>query len=927
MTIRHRPSFRNRRPPKDKTMMQATGRTATCLTVFFLITAATVEARPIHKQALADYFGPFLAPRLNDCRTCHLPDKPGEVTDGLPSEKPHNPFGARLATVKKELHKAGKKTDIATRLEAIADEDSDGDGVPNLMELLTGHNPGDPNDKPTRQELAEYPKIRAAFLKYRSGYRWRPFETVKRPAVPPVKNAGWVRNPIDAFIAAEHEEHGLKPRPEAGRALLLRRVYLDLTGLPPTSEELHAFLEDQTSEAYERVVDRLLASPRYGERWGRHWMDVWRYSDWAGYGAQVRDSQPHIWRWRDWIIESLNADKGYDRLILEMLAGDELAPEDPDTLRATGYLVRNYKLLSREKWLQDTVDHTAQAFLGVTLGCARCHDHMYDPILQKEYYQVRAIFEPHQVRTDRLPGKPDLKMDGLVRAYDADPQVKTFLFLRGDERTPAKTPLMPGVPEALGGKFDAVQPVNLPPAASCPDKRDFVVRETVAATEAAVRKANIDLQVATVGAVPKVVQLLGQSPVGVVAGWTVSQKTLDTAARVALEASLAQARQQALRTTLRAEQLEDAGKKGSPEWQAAATEATKFQRQRAVVEAHYNLMVSQKALASAPAKGRADAAKKVGDAEKALAKAEAEEHLPSSTAYTPRPVTTYPKISTGRRLAFARWIANRDNPLTARVAMNHLWLRHFGQAIVPSVYDFGRNGKPPSHPALLDWLAAEFMERGWSMKAMHRLMVTSTTYRMDSTADPTDLAIDRDNHYLWRMPSRRVEAEVVRDSLFYVAGQLDPTMGGPDIPIQQGLTTPRRSVYFQQASEKQMEFLKLFDGPEVIECYRRKESILPQQALALANSELTWKQAGLLARTLATRSDASDLAAFTTAAFEQVLSRPPTPQEVAECVAFLKQQVQRYTEKGAKLPADAAQRAREQLVHVLMNHHDFVTLR
>src|SRR5262249_41563889 len=168
-----------------------------------------------------------------------------------------------------------------------------------------------------------------------------------------------------------HERRGLKPRPEAPRHVLLRRLYLDLTGLPPTRAELRAFLEDKSPRAYEKVVDRLLASPEHGERWGRHWMDVWRDSDWAGYGPQVRDSQPHIWRWRDWIVESLNADKGYDRMVLEMLAGDELAPEDPDVLRATGYLVRNFKLLSREKWLQDTVEHTFQGFLGVTVGCAK----------------------------------------------------------------------------------------------------------------------------------------------------------------------------------------------------------------------------------------------------------------------------------------------------------------------------------------------------------------------------------------------------------------------------------------------------------------------------------------------------------------------------------------------------------------------------
>ena len=215
-------------------------------------------------------------------------------------------------------------------------------------------------------------------------------------------------------------------------------MYVDLVGLPPTPAEMAEFLADNSPGAYERVVDRLLASPQYGERWGRHWMDVWRYSDWDGYAAEVRESKPHIWRWRDWIIESLNADKPYDRMIVEMLAADELSPLDPDALRATGFLVRNWYRFNRNVWLEATVEHTSKAFLGVTLNCARCHDHMYDPILQSEYYQFRAVFEPHDVRDDRVPGQRDTKRDALVRVFDADAARPTFLFARGNEAKPDK---------------------------------------------------------------------------------------------------------------------------------------------------------------------------------------------------------------------------------------------------------------------------------------------------------------------------------------------------------------------------------------------------------------------------------------------------------------------------------------------------------
>ena len=224
-------------------------------------------------------------------------------------------------------------------------------------------------------------------------------------------------------------------------------------------------LADTSPQAYERVVDRLLNDPRHGERWGRHWMDVWRYSDWAGWadGKQIRDSQPHIWRWRDWIVESLAADLGYDCMVTDMLAADERAPTDADALRATGFLVRNYKMLSREQWLQDTVKHTSLAFMGVTVGCAQCHDHKTDPFPQMDYYALRAVFEPHQVRIDPVPGQADTTADGLVHTYDGDSAVPTYFLPRGDERNPDKSrSIAPGVPVSLGGTLN-ITPVELPP--------------------------------------------------------------------------------------------------------------------------------------------------------------------------------------------------------------------------------------------------------------------------------------------------------------------------------------------------------------------------------------------------------------------------------------------------------------------------------
>jgi len=258
------------------------------------------------------------------------------------------------------------------------------------------------------------------------------FHKPQRPPVPVVASTERVQNPIDAFVAADREKRKLTAVPEAERRVLLRRVYLDLVGVPPSVAEMNRFLADRSPKAYEAVVDRLLADPRYGERWGRHWMDIWRYSDWYGWrkGNDVRNSQRFMWRWRDWIVESLNQDKSYDRMILEMLAADEVTPEDPKALRATGFLARNYSKYDRDGWMQDAVDHTALGMLGITVKCARCHDHKFDPIAQEEYHRFRAFFEPYDVRVDRVPGKR-ISKDGLARVFDSDTGAAIGLDRRG----------------------------------------------------------------------------------------------------------------------------------------------------------------------------------------------------------------------------------------------------------------------------------------------------------------------------------------------------------------------------------------------------------------------------------------------------------------------------------------------------------------
>jgi hypothetical protein len=914
----------------------------------WLCLGISLQATPSNRAALDKHYDRFLSKDLNRCTTCHLPTsvKNPESLDDIP----HNPFGDRLRILGEELESAGKPTDLVTRLQLIATEDSDGDGVQNENELLAGSAPGDAKRTPSAEQLAKLEATRADFAHFLASYRWRPFDPVKRPEVPSVANTQWVRSPIDAFISAEHEARGLKPRPAASKPVLLRRIYLDLIGLTPTPEEQKAFAEDDSADAYEKVVDRLLQDPRYGERWGRHWMDIWRYSDWAGWtdGKQVRDSQRHIWRWRDWIVESLNQDKGYDRMVTEMLAADELEPEDTGALRATGFLVRNYKMLSREQWLEDTVKHTSQAFLGITVGCAKCHDHMYDPVTQAEYYEIRAIFEPHEVRIDRVPGELDREKNGLARAFDGKPEAPTYFLERGDERKPDKDRVMkPGVPKSLCASGVsatlATSAVQLPKGAVAPDRQEFVLREITAASEQTVNQAREALN--KEAADPKV--------------------TPEKRKQRELELAEAEAKHAGLLAVLAAEALEEQGQKDSEQWKQTAKEANAKQRSAAAIGGRVALHKATSAQqdiqrrlddalkpAETPAEGSAApakkepedklrkeleaAGKKVTEAEQTLAKLEEQANAEIDVAYKPREAPTFPAASTGRRLAFAKWITNPGNPLTARVAVNHLWLRHFGRGLVATPEDFGRNGARPSHPALLDWLATEFMESGWKMKDLHRMLVTSSTYRMASTPDDADATIDLDNVYLWRMPSRRMDAEVVRDNLLYVAGNLDTTMGGPEVDHSQGLTSKRRSLYLQLAAEKEVQFLRIFDGPSVTECYQRRPTVLPQQALAMSNSELTLSQARILAAGITEKAHEDD-AAFIEQAFARILARSATQQELTLCSRFLRGEVADPAEgittvsnpRAAEKPPieRTPARLRENLILVLLNHNDFITIR
>ncbi|MBM3801969.1 MAG: DUF1553 domain-containing protein [Acidimicrobiia bacterium] len=883
------------------------------------------------------------------------------------------------------------------------------------------------------------------------------YKPPRRPPLPKIRRQVWERNPIDAFIAEQHERRNLEPVPEADKRTLIRRVYLDLIGFPPAPNEIDAFLKDNSSTEYETVVDRLLSSPAYGERWGRHWMDVWRYSDWYGLRSSdlVQSSQRHLWHWRDWIVESLNEDKGYDRMILEMLAGDEIAPTDPKTLRATGYLARNWFKWNRHAWLNEAVEHTAAGFLSTTLKCARCHDHKFDPIAQEEYYRFRAFFEPYDVRIDPMPGQANLVEAGLPRVFDSEPRgiteagpaiyAETYRLIGGDEKNPDKErPLSPAVPEALGKLGEPIQPVQLPPESYYPFLQVHVQRDMLEQARREIEKAQVELaeakkalalaeqraavpqqheeslkaahaafekelkpifdkhclvchgdyygrnefRVLSVASLleggtddgpavipgnsarsPLILRLRGERQprmpgeaaplpkevIERIAQWIDHLPPADAqlAVRKAQEAlALAErklpwnrAHMAALEARIAADQAQFRGASDA-EMEALGKSARAAERSAELLKAEMSVLDAQQKLADAlrapppNQEGFAQVREKRVTTATAQLKAAQEALARGKDRHTPVG-KHYPKTSTGRRTALARWIVRKDNPLTARVAVNHLWMRHFGEPLVASVDDFGVRTAPPSHPELLDWLAVEFMENHWSMKHLHRLIVTSRVYRLGSNAsrpNHSNVSVDPKNQFLWRMNQRRMEAETIRDSVLFAAGELDRTLGGPELDHYTGQTSRRRSLYFTHTPNENMQFLKLFDLADPTGCYRRFESIQPQQALALSNSELSFTQSRLLARKIS-ETVGGDSRAFVAAAFERVLARAPGADEEAESLRFLRQQAQLLTNatkltpfqsgEPSEVPAatEPALRAREGLVHVLLNRNEFVTIR
>jgi hypothetical protein len=655
-----------------------------------------------------------------------------------------------------------------------------------------------------------------------------------RAPLPAVNDSGWVRNPVDTFVLARLETAGLTPAAPATRQQLIRRVTFDLIGLPPTPEEIDRFVADPTADAYAKLIDRLLASPQYGERWGRHWLDVARFAESNGY--EHDETRPNAWRYRNYVIGSFNADKPYDRFIKEQLAGDELDPETPESLVATAFNLLGPDMTDtsdqaqrRQNTLNDMTDTAALAFLGLTMGCARCHDHKFEPIPQTDYYRLEAFFAPAAFRKDLPAGSREQRaaFEAKSKAYQAlvQPILEEMEHLEAPYRV----------------KLRAAKLVRLSEEAQAAHQTPE--KERTAAQMELVEKTN---------------RLVVVKPKDVVKVMSAADKARHQELQERLT-TFDRAKPGPLPVTMG---LHDDRSRPAKTFMLAAGELSS---PVAEVQPGFPIILTpEHRVEPARVEARSD--------------------------------------STGRRTALANWIASPRNPLTARVLVNRLWQHHFGRGLVRTASDFGIRGERPTHPELLDWLATEFVASGWSIKAMHRLMLLSATYQQSAAASAETLVKDPDNHLVSRMNRLRLEGEIIRDSLLAVCGRLNAQMGGPGVfpPVPpealkgaQGWAASsdprdhvRRSVYIFARRNLRFPFLEAFDLPDSNQsCPKRERSTTAPQALALLNAadvvEASRAFAARVANATQSLDDRIDLA------FRLALGRLPTASEREKARAFV----------------------------------------
>jgi hypothetical protein len=709
------------------------------------------------------------------------------------------------------------------------------------------------------------------------------FQPIRPPAPPLVPARYHLANHIDAFIAARLQQHHLSFSPEADRRTLLRRVTFDLTGLPPTPEEINAFLKDTAAGAYERLVDRLLNSPHYGERWGRHWLDVAGYSESEGTPGD-EGLRPYAWKYRDYVIKSFNDDKPFDQFVREQLAGDEMVRQPFDRhdarvqekLIATGFLrmapdgtQADNSLTERNQAVAETIKIVSSSLLGLTVGCAQCHDHRYDPISQRDYFRFRAIFDP-------------------ALDMQAWKQPKQRLFDVTDEPTQKKAAEI----EAEAKKKDEAIQADMDKLA-----KQIFDRELNKVPDAERSAAQAAIETAAAKRTPEQLAILKKYPnvkeISFIRGFFVEY---DPPAHKQFEARKA--------------------------------EVAKFRATKPPTDALHCLIEPPGHLPTSRMHHRGDPTQlkaEVTPGELTILAF----HRPAADLPLKNP--TLP--TTGRRLALAQRLTDGTHPLLARVIVNRVWLQHFGRGLVNTPGDFGLLGEKPSHPELLDWLASDFMQHGWTLKRLHKLILLSTTYRQSSRRTPELDRLDPDNRFLARMNLRRLEAEAVRDALLAVSGELKTDLYGPSVPVTEdqdgravlgervlrsdglfdgalkpaGERAARRSLYIQARRRLPLHQLETFDFPVMTpNCEVRRCSTVVPQALFFLNDHQLLKRADALAERLMKDQPNHTLGQIRHA-YLLLFATEPSQHDLKACQSFLADQLQHFERRATDKPTKQKQ--------------------
>jgi hypothetical protein len=781
----------------------------------------------------------------------------------------------------------------------------------------------------------------------RAGADWWSLQPIRRPTVPVVSESSRVRNPIDAFVLSRLAEHHLNLAPEADRRTLIRRVSLDLTGLLPRPEDVEAFCDDPSPLAYEALVDRLLASPHYGERWGRHWLDVVRFAESHGY--ETNALRMNAWPYRDYVIRAFNTDTPLPRFALEQLAGDTLLEGDPLLAAATGFLVAGThdavgnatvegQLQQRMDDLYDVVSTTGSAFLGLTVNCARCHDHKFDPISQKDYYGLQAVFagvqhaerpipQPHDDQRRREANSVRIELaEVLLRIDEFEP-------LSGGTSRTARVPVAPGrnverfvahparqIRFTIASTIDGLQP--------CLDELEVFAangepRNLALASHGAKAFASSELPDNSLHKI----EYLNDGQVGNSRSWISNEPgkgwvlielpSTETINRVVWGRDRQHQFKDRLANDYRVEVSVD-GKHwttvagswdrvpyGKPHDESMnrlkqIEKLVSLQKDRERLE-HRLAELEQRPMMYAGTFRSAEPTYLLnrGDPLQKLQMVG-----PSGIAAVAPPLRIDPTASEAeRRVTLARWIGDPRNRLPSRVMVNRLWHYHFGQGLVRTPSDFGFNGDRPSHPELLDWLAAEFQRQDCRLKPLHRLIVLSSTYRQSSRSEPRARSDDAECRLLWRFPPRRLEAEAIRDTLLQVSGRLNGRMGGPGYHLWNysgyvivftpkatlGQDEFRRMVYQFKPRTRQDDTFGAFDCPDATQTMpRRNASTTAIQALNMLNSSFMEEQSQRFAARLQT--EARDMPEQIDRAFRLAFGRPPSAIEVRASM----QMVQRH---------------------------------